>query len=327
MPRVLDGLFGLCERLFGISIEGASGEAPIWHDDVRYYRILDGSGAPISSFYLDPYSRPQEKRGGAWMDTCLGRRVAGGATQLPVAHLCCNGTPPVGDRPSLMTFREVETLFHEFGHGLQHMLTTIEEADAAGISGVEWDAVEIASQFMENWCYHQPTLLGMTSHVETGQPLPEELFEKICAARTYRSGSMFSRQIELGMTDMSLHQDYDPDGDESPADVHRRIAERTATLPVLPENRFLCGFGHIFAGGYAAGYYSYLWSLVLASDAFAAFEEAGLDDEVAVREVGRRYRETILALGGGRAPMDVFHDFRGRAPNTEAFLRHHGLTG
>ncbi len=327
LPNVLKGMFDLVERLFGIVVTEADGEAPIWQKDVRYFKISDVDGTPLAAFYLDPYSRPENKRGGAWMDDCLGRRLIGGTVQLPVAHLVCNGTPPVGDRPSLMTFREVETLFHEFGHGLQHMLTTVDEADASGISGVEWDAVELPSQFMENWCYHKPTLLGMTAHVETGAPLPEELFEKICAARNYRAGSLMLRQLSFGITDLELHTNFDPDGEETVFDVQRRVAERTSVLPLLPEDRFLCGFSHIFAGGYAAGYYSYKWAEVLSADAFAAFEEAGLDDTEAVAKTGRRFRDTVLSLGGGRDPMQVFKDFRGREPSTEPLLRQNGLLG
>ncbi|MFG0294896.1 MAG: M3 family metallopeptidase, partial [Maioricimonas sp. JB045] len=273
----------------------------------------------------DPYSRPEDKRGGAWMDTCLSRRHIDGQLQVPVAHLVCNCTPPVGDKPSLMTFREVETLFHEFGHGLQHMLTTVDYPEAAGINGVEWDAVELPSQFMENWCYHKPTLLGMTKHFETGEPLPDELFEKIVAARTYRAGSLMLRQLTFGMTDMQLHTVFDPDGDESVFDVQKRVMEKTSVLPMLPEDRFLCSFQHIFAGGYAAGYYSYKWAEVLSADAFGAFEDAGLDNDDAVRETGRRFRETILAQGGSRHPMDLFKEFRGREPSPEALLRHNDL--
>jgi oligopeptidase A len=292
---------------------------------VRFFRISDEDGTAIAGFYLDPYSRPQNKRGGAWMGDCLSRRLIEGRLQLPVAHLVCNSTPPVGNKPSLMTFREVETLFHEFGHGLQHMLTKVNYADAAGISGIEWDAVELPSQFMENWCYHRPTLIGMTAHYETGEPLPEELFQKICAARTFRSGSMMLRQLTFGMTDMELHSNYDPDGPESVFDVQRRVSEKTSVLPSLPEDRSLCSFQHIFAGGYAAGYYSYKWAEVLSADAFSAFEEAGLDNERAIAETGRRFRDTVLALGGGRHPMDVFKDFRGREPSAEPLLRHSGL--
>ncbi len=325
LERVLEGLSGLLQRLFGVRLVAADGEAPVWHEDVRFYYIEDEQNERVAALYLDPYSRPETKRGGAWMDDCLGRCVIDGKVRLPVAHLVCNSTPPVGDRPSLMTFREVETLFHEFGHGLQHMLTKVNYRDAAGISGVEWDAVELPSQFMENWCYHKPTLVGMTAHYETGEPLPDDLFEKIRAARTYRAGSGMLRQIMFGLTDLELHTTFDPDGEESPFDVQRRIAQKTSILPPLPEDRFLCGFSHIFAGGYAAGYYSYKWAEVLSADAFAAFEEVGLDDEAAVAETGRRFRETVLALGGGRHPMDVFRDFRGREPSVDPLLRHSGL--
>jgi oligopeptidase A len=224
-----------------------------------------------------------------------------------------------------MTFREVETLFHEFGHGLQHMLTKVDYPDAAGISGVEWDAVELPSQFMENWCYHWPVVVGMTAHYETGAPLPRELFDRLCAARTFRAGSNFLRQLMLGLTDMELHSEFDPDGPESIFDVQRRVMERTSVLPMFEQDRFLCGFTHVFAGGYAAGYYSYKWAEVLSADAFGAFEEAGLDNEPAVRATGRRFRDTVLSLGGSRHPMQVFHTFRGRDPSPEALLRHNGL--
>jgi oligopeptidase A len=308
-----------------VSIVPADAEAPRWNDDVRFFKVLDESSRHVASFYYDPYSRPENKRGGAWMDDCLTRRRFDGAVQVPVAHLCCNCTPPVGDKPSLMTFREVETLFHEFGHGLQHMLTTVEYPDAAGISGVEWDAVELPSQFMENWCYHRPVVMGMTSHVETGEPLPDELFEKLKAARTFRAGSNFLRQITFGLTDMLLHTRFDPDGTESIFDVQRRVMESTSVLPMFEEDRFLCSFSHIFAGGYAAGYYSYKWAEVLSADAFGAFEEAGLDDERAVQRTGRRFRDTVLALGGSRHPMDIFRDFRGRDPSPEPLLKLNGL--
>ncbi|KAA3612202.1 MAG: M3 family peptidase [Calditrichaeota bacterium] len=325
LPRVLDGLFSLCTRLFGITFEKADGQAPVWHPDVQFYKVLNETGQTIAWFYLDPYSRPAEKRGGAWMDNCLNRRFVNGELRLPVIHLCCNGTPPTEERPSLMSFSEVTTLFHEFGHGLQGMLTTVDHADAAGVNGIEWDAVEIASQFMENWCYHKPTLIGMTAHVDSGAPLPEELFEKICAARTFRAATMIMRQLEFGITDIYLHSKFDPDGKKSVFDVHQKIARETSALPPLPESRFLCAFSHIFAGGYAAGYYSYKWSEVLSADAFSAFEEAGLENDEAIAKLGRKYRDTILACGGGRAPMAVFKEFRGREPRTEALLRHNGL--
>ena len=325
LPKVLDGMFALAERLFDIEIARADDEdAHKWHEDVQFFKVLR-DGERIASFYLDPYSRPAEKRGGAWMNDCLGRRWRSGELRLPVVHLVCNGTPPVGDTPSLMSFSEVETLFHEFGHGLQGMLTTVDYADVAGLHGVEWDAVEIASQFMENWCYQKPTLIGMTAHMETGEPLPDDLFEKIVAARTFQAGSLMMRQLSFGKTDILLHSVFDPDSGETAFDVERRVTEEMSVLPPLPESRFLCSFSHIFAGGYAAGYYSYKWSEVLSADAFGAFEEAGLDDEEAVKTTGRKFRDTILALGGSKHPMDVYREFRGREPSTEALLRHNGL--
>ncbi len=325
LDRVLNGLFELCHRLFGITVKSADGKAPIWHPDVRYYEVFDESQRQIAGFYLDPYSRPKDKRGGAWMADCISRSVTPYGTRLPVAHLVCNSTPPTDDVPSLMTFREVETLFHEFGHGLQHMLTTVDFRDAAGISGVEWDAVELPSQFMENWCLHRPTLMQMAIHYETGEPLPEDLFQKLRQSKTYRAATIMLRQLQLGMTDMALHYGYDPHGSESPFDIERRVLSITSLLPPMPESRFLCSFQHIFAGGYSAGYYSYKWAEVLSADAFGAFEDAGLDDEAIVAKTGRRFRDTILAQGGSRHPMDIFRDFRGREPDPNALLRHSGL--
>ena len=330
LPRVLEGLFGLAERIFGVTITSADGEAPVWHEDVRFFQIKDGDEV-IANFYLDPYSRPAEKRGGAWMNDCVGRAkmtVEGKTTtRLPVAYLICNQTPPVDGKPSLMTFGEVTTLFHEFGHGLQHMLTNIDYVGAAGINNVEWDAVELPSQFMENWCYDRPTLFGMAKHYETGETLPEEYYQKLVAAKNYMSGSAMLRQLHFGMVDIELHHNYQPGGDETPNDVRDRIAQNTTVLKPLPEDNFLCSFGHIFAGGYAAGYYSYKWAEVLSADAFAAFEEVGLDNESAVATVGRKYRNTILSLGGSLHPMEVFKQFRGREPQTEPLLRHSGLVG
>jgi oligopeptidase A len=325
LDRVLHGLFALCQRLFGITVRAAGGPVPRWHADVRFYEIDDEQGRHIASFYLDPYSRPQNKRGGAWMNDCIQRSVSARGLRLPVAHLVCNGTPPTGEVPSLMTFHEVETLFHEFGHGLQHMLTTVNLRDAAGISGVEWDAVELPSQFMENWCLHRPTLMGMALHYATGTPLPDDLFEKLRAAKTYRAASALLRQLQFGITDMALHHTFDAHGAESAFDIERRITARTSLLPPLAENRFLCSFAHIFAGGYSAGYYSYKWAEVLSADAFAAFEDANLDDPVAVAATGRRFRDTILAQGGSRHPLEIFREFRGRDPDPAALLRHNGL--
>ncbi|MDA1230442.1 MAG: M3 family metallopeptidase [Planctomycetota bacterium] len=325
LDRVLGGLFELCHRLFGITVKSTVGKAPIWHPDVRYYEVFDESQTHIAGFYLDPYSRPKDKRGGAWMADCIARSVTPQGTRLPVAHLVCNSTPPAENVPSLMTFREVETLFHEFGHGLQHILTTVDFRDAAGISGVEWDAVELPSQFMENWCLHRQTLMKMAIHYETGEPLPEELYQKLKQSKTYRAATIMLRQLQLGMTDMALHYGFDPNGSESPFDIERRVLSITSLLPPLPESRFLCSFGHIFAGGYSAGYYSYKWAEVLSADAFGAFEDAGLDDEAAVAKTGRKFRDTILAQGGSRHPMDIFRDFRGREPDPNALLRHSGL--
>ncbi|MGL6345145.1 MAG: M3 family metallopeptidase [Waterburya sp.] len=329
LPKVLDGLFSLANRIFGVTITAADGQAPVWHDDVRYFQIADETGEAIAFFYLDPYSRPAEKRGGAWMNDCIGRAkmtVEGKTeTRLPVAYLICNQTPPVADKPSLMTFGEVTTLFHEFGHGLQHMLTTINYVGAAGINNVEWDAVELPSQFMENWCYDRGTLFGMAKHYQTGETLPEEYYLKLVAAKNYMSGSAMLRQLHFGMLDMELHSNYQPGGNETPNQVRDRLAKTTSVLQPLAEDNFLCSFGHIFAGGYAAGYYSYKWAEVLSADAFAAFEEAGLEDEEAVKSVGKRFRDTVLSLGGSLHPMEVFQSFRGREPKTEPLLRHNGL--
>ncbi len=329
LPQVLDGLFSLVKRIFGINITAADGEAPVWHEDVRYFQVSDETNTPIAYFYLDAYSRPAEKRGGAWMDECITRAkiVENGKTnlRLPVAYLQCNQTPPVDGKPSLMTFREVETLFHEFGHGLQHMLTTVDYAGAAGINNIEWDAVELPSQFMENWCYDRSTLFGMAKHYETGETLPEHYYQKLLAARNYMSGSGMLRQLHFALVDIELHDRYQPGGSETVVDVRKRVAQTTTVLQPLPEDSFLCAFGHIFAGGYAAGYYSYKWAEVLSADAFAAFEEAGLENEQAIATCGKQFRDTVLALGGSLHPMEVFKTFRGREPHTEPFLRHSGL--
>ncbi|KAL8044715.1 hypothetical protein ABFX02_08G063600 [Erythranthe guttata] len=328
-PKVMDGLFSLAHKLFGISVEPADGLAPVWMSDVKFYRVNGSSGSPIAYFYFDPYSRPSEKRGGAWMDEVVGRsRVLsqdGSSPRLPVAHMVCNQMPPVGDKPSLMTFREVETVFHEFGHALQHMLTKQDEGLVAGIRNIEWDAVELPSQFMENWCYHRDTLMSIGKHYETGESIPDDIYKKLLAARTFRAGSQSLRQLRFATLDLQLHSKYVPGGPESIFDVDRRVSEKTQVLPPLAEDKFLCGFSHIFAGGYAAGYYSYKWAEVLSADAFSAFEDAGLNDDKAVKETGHRFRETVLALGGGKAPLEVFVEFRGREPSPEALLRHNGL--
>jgi oligopeptidase A len=327
LPQVLEGLFALCNRLFGIQIEAADGQAPIWHPDVRFFRVREaGDGPPIAAFYLDPYSRPGSKRGGAWMDECLVRHCRpDGTPVLPVAYLVCNQSPPVDTTPSLMTFAEVETLFHEFGHGLHHMLTTVERPQAAGINNVEWDAVELPSQFMENWCFDRATLMGMAHHWQSGEPLPEADYQKLLAARTFLAGAATLRQVHFALTDLKLHSSWSPELGITPEQLRRRIAETTTVLAPLPEDALLCSFSHIFAGGYAAGYYSYKWAEVLSADAFSAFEDGGLDNEEAIRSTGRRFRETVLSLGGSRHPADVFASFRGRPPSTEALIRHSGL--
>lgn len=325
-PHVLKGLFALSERLFGIVISEATGEVPVWHKDVRFFHVKDSDGTPIAHFYLDPYSRPETKRGGAWMNEFRTReRKADGSLVLPIAVLVCNQSVPIGDKPALMRFGEVNTLFHEFGHSLQHMLTTVDEPAASGINGVEWDAVEIASQFMENWCYDRDTVRAISAHDETGESLPDDLFDKLVAAKNYRSGNAMIRQLFFAATDMDLYARY-PRPEWPDADAVKKANEKRFEIdPVLDEDRFLCSFSHIFAGAYSAGYYGYKWSEVLSADVFAAFEEAGLDNEEAVRKTGRRYRDTILALGGGTHPSEVFRLFRGRDPSIEPLLRQTGL--
>jgi oligopeptidase A len=326
LPRVLECLFRSVTLLFGISIQPADGKATVWHPDVRFFNVLDSDGTVISHLYFDPYSRPESKRGGAWMDSVLSRcRHKDGSIRLPAALMVCNQSRPIGDQPALMTLSEVTTLYHECGHALQHILTTVDEAAAAGINNVEWDAVELPSQFMENWVFHRPWLKAMTCHVDTGEPLPDNLIDQIIAARWFQAGAQSLRQTFFSALDMALHHDYDPDGPESPDTFKSRFAPDYTVLPILPEDRFLCGFSHIFAGGYAAGYYSYKWAEVLAADAFAAFEEAGLDNPQALTDTGKRFRETILALGGSRHPMEIFRAFRGRDPDPDALLRQSGL--
>ncbi|KAL1521745.1 hypothetical protein AB1Y20_021400 [Prymnesium parvum] len=327
LPNVLAGLFGLCERIFDVTIKESEGGEPKWHPDVQFFHVNDkSSGEHMASFYLDPYARPENKNGGAWMGVCQGKSKV--LNKKPVAYLTCNGSPPTDGKPSLMTFNEVTTLFHETGHGLQHMLTQVPHAPAAGISGVEWDAVELPSQFMENWCYDEKTIYGagLAKHYKTGEPLPRNLFDKLCEQKTYQAGMGMLRQLYFGSMDIELHHRYDPDDESrSPFDVQRDLAQTLTVLPPLPEDRFLCSFSHIFAGGYAAGYYSYKWAEVLSADAFAAFEEVGLENEDEVRAVGRKFRDTVLSLGGGAHPSEVFREFRGRDPSPDALLTHNGL--
>jgi len=328
LSQVLTGLFALAGELFGVDVAAADGEVPVWHPDVRFFRVAGAEGAPFAAFYLDPYARPQEKRPGAWMGGLVGRStvLAGpaGEPRRPVAYLVCNAAPPLAGQPALLTFSEVRTLFHEFGHALQHLLTTEPEGLVAGIRNVEWDAVELASQFLENWCYHGPTLAGLARHFETGATLPAEQRQALKRARVYREGTATLRQLGFAWCDWELHRVAEPDAADDPLAVQQRILARTGVLPPLPENRFLCSFSHIFAGGYAAGYYSYKWAEVLSADAFAAFAEAGFEPG-RVRALGRQFRDTVLALGGGEDPGSVFMAFRGREPSTEALLRQGGL--
>ena len=322
LPRVLEGLFALTQRLFGVTVCAEDGSTSVWDPAVRVFRIRDAAdGRDRALFYLDPYSRPANKRGGAWMNSYRDRRLRPtGEVRIPVAYLICNQTPPVGDTPSLMTFREVETLFHEFGHGLQQMLTTVDQPQAAGINGVEWDAVELPSQFMENWCYDASTIKQLAHHWQTGEVLPTALFERVCAARIYRAGSATLRQVYLSTLDLELHHRMGVD--ETPQAVQRRIAANNSVLQPLPEDRFLCSFSHIFSGGYAAGYYSYKWAEVLSADAFAAFTEAPAS---ATPAIGQRFRSTVLAQGGAQHPLEVFRAFRGRDPQVQPLLKQTGL--
>jgi oligopeptidase A len=324
-PHVVSGLFRLCETLFSVRFVEATSEVTKWHDDVSFYKIVDQkTETHIASFYLDPYSRPGLKRSGAWMNTCLGLRQRGDQLTLPVAYLICNGTPPVKGQPSLMAFHEVNTLFHEFGHGLQHMLTDVREFGVAGINGIEWDAVEVASQFMENWLYHEPTLKSLSCHFETKQPLPHDLVAKLLATKNYRSASQMVRQLQFGITDLMLHESFK----HGVTDCHQvalEVSKKTSVFPPRPEFKSLCSFSHIFSGGYSAGYYSYKWAEVLSADAFSAFEDIDMNQESSLKKLGQKYRQTILGQGGARHPMDVFVEFRGRKPEVGALLRHSGL--
>jgi oligopeptidase A len=325
--KVVDGLFRLVEKLFTVKI--ASDTAPVWHKDVKFFRI-ERDGKLIGQFYLDLYAR-SGKRGGAWMNDARGRRLQDEQVQTPVAYLTCNFTEPaVVDgvaRPALFTHDEVNTLFHEFGHGLHHMLTMVDELGVSGIAGVEWDAVELPSQFMENFCWEWDVLQQMSAHADTGQPLPRALFDKMTAAKNFQSGLQTLRQVEFSLFDMHLHFDHDPHGDGSVQGVLDAVRAKFAVMPPPPFNRFQNSFGHIFSGGYAAGYYSYKWAEVLSADAYSAFEEASASgDEARLAEAGRRFLEEILSMGGSRPALESFKAFRGREPAIDALLRHSGMT-
>ena len=324
-PKVVDGLFRLVQNMFGVAIKADAG--PVWHDDVKFYRI-EKNGQLIGQFYLDLYAR-SGKRGGAWMDDARGRKSIGVDIQTPVAYLTCNFTEPAvidGVRkPAYFTHDEVITLFHEFGHGLHHMLTAVDELGVSGISGVEWDAVELPSQFMENFCWEWEVLQHMTAHAESGAALPRALYDKMIAAKNFQSGLQMLRQVEFSLFDMHLHFDYDPNGTKSVADVLAEVRHRVAVVIPPPFNRFQNSFSHVFAGGYAAGYYSYKWAEVLSADAYGAFEEAQGDPN-RLAETGLAFQREILAVGGSRSAMESFTAFRGREPSIDALLRHNGMT-
>jgi oligopeptidase A len=323
--RVLSGLFGLVEKIYGVTIHPAS--APVWHPTVRFFDIRDADGGLAGQFYLDLYAR-EGKQSGAWMDDAINRRHAGGRVQHPVAFLTCNLPGPVEvdgtRRPALFAHRDVITIFHEFGHGLHLLLTTIDVPGVSGIQGVEWDAVELPSQFMENFCWEWDVLRAMTAHADTGEPLPRALFDRMIAARNFQSGLSTLRQLEFALFDMLLHSAYRP-GEQPHPTAAAVLAAARAEIAVVPRpdyDRFMHGFGHVFAGGYAAGYYSYKWAEVLSADAFSLFEEMG----VLSPEAGRRFRDEVLAKGGSRPAIDSFVAFRGRPPQIDALLRHNGMT-
>jgi oligopeptidase A len=316
---VIGGLFRLVERLYGLRIAPAS--AALWHEDARFFDLRDASGARIGQFYMDLYAR-DTKRGGAWMDDARSRRRLRETVQTPLAHLVCNFSRPVGGRPALFTHDEVQTLFHEFGHALHHLLTRVDDLGASGINGVEWDAVELPSQFMENFCWEWDVLGHMTRHADTGEPLPRALYDKMLAAKNFHSGLATLRQIEFAVFDMRLHWDFDPSAARTALELLREVRASIAVV-VPPEwNRFPNTFSHIFAGGYAAGYYSYKWAEVLSADAYAAFEEA---PQILDARTGARFRDEVLAVGGSRPAAESFRAFRGREPSVEALLRHSGM--
>jgi oligopeptidase A len=318
-PKVLAGMFRLVETLYGIRIE--EDEAETWDPTVRFFRITDRAGELVGRFYLDPYARAT-KRGGAWMDEAMTRRLTQHGLQRPVAYLVCNFPAPVGDRPALLTHDDVLTLFHEFGHGLHHLLTKVESLGVSGIRGVEWDAVELPSQFMENFCWEWDVVAHMSAHVDTGAPLPRALFDKLLAAKNFQSGLQTLRQLEYALFDMHLHFDFDPAGRKSPLEVLDEVRRKVAVAMPPAYNRFPNTFSHIFAGGYSAGYYSYKWAEVLSADAYSLFEERGVLDAA----TGARFRDEVLAVGGSRPAIESFRAFRGRDPTVEALLRHSGMT-
>jgi oligopeptidase A len=318
-PKVLGGLFKVIESLFKVKVK--ADDAPVWHEDVRFYRLETPAGDLVGQFYLDLYAR-ETKRGGAWMDEARARRRTIGGIQKPIAYLNCNFARPVGDKPATFTHDEVITLFHETGHGLHHLLTRGEELGVSGIHGVEWDAVELPSQFMENYCWEWDVLQGMTAHVDNGATLPRALFDKMLAAKNFQSGMMAVRQIEFSLFDMLLHSEFDPQGPSTVMDLLNTVRREVAVLFPPEWHRFPNSFSHIFGGGYGAGYFSYKWAEVLSADAYAAFEEAGDPFDATV---GQRFLDEILSVGGSRPAIESFKAFRGREPSVDALLRHSGM--
>jgi len=320
ITRVLPGLFAVAKRLFGITVRPITG-VETWHPDVQVYEIIDADDIHRGQFYLDLYAR-SHKRGGAWMDGCLARRLVGDNVRWPAAYLVGNFTPPVGDDPALLTHSEVVTMFHEFGHGLHHLLTTVNYLPVAGIHGVEWDAVELPSQFLENWCWSREALNLLAGHYQTGEPLPDELYQRMLAAKHFQAGIFLARQLEFALFDFRLHHDYDPASGGRVLDILHTVRQQVAVITPPDYNRFPNAFTHIFSGGYAAGYYSYKWAEVLSADAFSAFEEHGIFDAA----TGVRFRENILEVGGSRPAMSSFMAFRGREPQIEPLLRLSGIS-
>ncbi|MEQ3528697.1 oligopeptidase A [Pseudoalteromonas sp. XMcav11-Q] len=318
--KVLAGLFETVNRLFGIRVSEVK-DVDTYHPDVRFFAIHDDKGELRGHFYLDLYAR-EHKRGGAWMDDCMGRKVrANGELQTPVAYLVCNFNKAVGNKPALFTHNEVTTLFHEFGHGIHHMLTQVDAAPVAGINGVAWDAVELPSQFLENWCYEEEALNFISGHYETGEPLPKEMLDKLLAAKNFQSAMQMLRQLEFSLFDFHIHADFEPNTDCQIQATLNAVRERTAVVKAPEFNRFQHSFSHIFAGGYSAGYYSYKWAEVLSADAFSKFEEEGIFNP----QTGREFMYHILEKGGSEAPMVLFTRFRGREPKVDALLRHSGI--
>ncbi|MDN3608733.1 oligopeptidase A [Vibrio ostreicida] len=319
--KAISGLFEVLKRVFGMQVEERKG-VDTWHDSVRFFDIFDANRRLRGSFYLDLYAR-EHKRGGAWMDECRVRRVnAQGELQTPVAYLTCNFNKPVGDNPALFTHNEVVTLFHEFGHGIHHMLTQVDTGAVSGINGVPWDAVELPSQFLENWCWQEQALSFISGHFETGEPLPKEMLDKMLAAKNFQSAMFILRQLEFGLFDFTLHTEFDPEVGPRVLETLSEVKSKVAVLPSLEWNRFSHSFSHIFAGGYSAGYYSYLWAEVLSSDAFSRFEHEGIFNS----DTGQSFLNNILEMGGSEEPMTLFKRFRGREPEIDALLRHSGIS-